>query len=68
MDYINNYKNFNENVKTHETYEEWFDIFVEVCRQLGYDGPLMSDTWEYDWENGADPFDEAKKFVEEINS
>lgn len=53
--------------KTHETYEEWFDVFVDVCTNLGYTGNFLKETWESDWEDGKDPFDVATKFVNEIN-
>ena len=54
-------------IKTHESFEEWFDIFREEVHRLGYRGRIDSDTFKELWEDGKDPYDEADEFVTEIN-
>lgn len=53
--------------RDYETYEEWFDVFVEVCSKLGYSGYMMSETWISDWEENRCPFEVAQEFVDEMS-
>jgi len=53
--------------KTHETFDEWMDIFREEAHQLGYRGPIDTETFKELWEDGKDPYDEADEFVAEMN-
>lgn len=52
----------------YDTFEEWFDVFVDNVRALDYHGNIDRDTFESDYENGADPMYVAKEFVDEMNS
>ena len=56
----------NEN-SDYETFEEWFDIFTDQVSHLGYNGPIMDDTFIEDWENEKCPYESAEEFVQEMN-
>jgi hypothetical protein len=47
-------------------FDEWFDIFTDKCRELGYIGPIDKYTFESDWEQGKTPEFSAEGFVKEI--
>jgi len=53
---------------THETYEEWYDVFVSTCQNKGYKGNFLKETWYDDWQNGKDPIDVADEWLDEIMS
>lgn len=53
--------------KTTENFDEWFDIFVDKCRELGYTGPIDRESVEWDFD-GDTPEDAAREFVAELNS
>lgn len=48
-------------------YTEWFALFVEECRKLGYGGPILIDGGFEDWyEDGQTPESAAKMWIEEM--
>jgi len=47
--------------------DEWFDIFMETLRKLGYRGQVDKDSFVEDWECDASPEKTAKEFFEEIS-
>ena len=50
------------------SFDEWFDIFTDKCRQLGYTGPIDKYTFESDYEvEGKTPEFAAEEFVAEMN-
>lgn len=50
------------------SFEEWFDAFKEFVRmEFNYHGPVDRETFEGDFEEGLDPRETAKNFVEEMN-
>lgn len=49
------------------TFDEWFDIFVNETRTLGYNGPIDRETFEADYEDGKTPESSAAEFVKEMN-
>ncbi|NPV13281.1 MAG: hypothetical protein HPY57_16090 [Ignavibacteria bacterium] len=54
-------------IKNYETFEEWFDIFINQVHNLGYNGSIMSETFMEDWENEKCPYEVAEEFVQEMN-
>lgn len=48
------------------TFEEWFDIFIDKCSSLGYDGAIDKGTFEFEHENGMSPEESAISFVKEM--
>lgn len=51
------------------TFEEWFDIFKEHARMLGYERQRFDrGTFEQEFLAGKTPEDAAKEFVDEMNS
>ncbi|MCL1652566.1 hypothetical protein M2T28_08080 [Elizabethkingia miricola] len=51
----------------YETFEEWWDAFVEFVRGMGYNGFIDSDSFQEDYELGAEPREAAEIFVKEMN-
>ena len=47
--------------------DEWFDIFMETLRKLGYRGPVDKDPFVEDWEGDESPENSAREFFEEIS-
>lgn len=47
-------------------FEQWFDIFLDEVKKLGYKGPVDMGTFEMDWEIGKSPEETAKEFVAEM--
>lgn len=55
-------------MKTEQTFDNWFDIFTDECRKLGYDGVIDKDSFEFDFLFGKAPEISAADFVNEINN
>ncbi len=51
----------------YETFEEWFDVFMEECQKLDYMGPVDADSFLDNFENEDCPYDTAAEFVREMN-
>ena len=47
--------------------DDWFDIFMDTLRKLGYRGPVDKDSFVEDWERDASPEKTAKEFFKEIS-
>jgi hypothetical protein len=50
-----------------ETFENWLDIFIDECRDLGYNGPIDGESFEPDYEAGKSPEEAAAEFVKEMS-
>jgi hypothetical protein len=50
------------------SFDEWFDIFMDETKKLGYHGSIDKYTFESDYENDKTPELTAKEFVNETNS
>lgn len=48
------------------SFEEWFDIFIDKCSSLGYDGPIDKGTFEMEYEMDKSPEAAAGEFVNEM--
>lgn len=53
--------------KTHETFDEWMDVFIDVCLSMGYTGNIDKDTFESHYLNGNCPYDIAENFINKLN-
>jgi len=49
-------------------FENWYDIFIDSVRSLGYHGPVDRDSGRMDYDNNLEPEEAAKSLVEELNS
>lgn len=49
------------------SFDEWFDIFLDKTKQLGYHGPVDKYTFEFDYETGVTPEKSATDFVKEMS-
>lgn len=49
------------------SFDEWFYIFTDKCKALGYKGEIDKYTFEEDYENGKTPEFAAEDFVKEMN-
>lgn len=52
---------------TFRTFEQWFEVFTDKVRQMGYKGSIDKETFEGDYEYGRTPDFSAKSFVREMN-
>lgn len=50
------------------TFENWFDIFTDKCKSLGYEGIIDKDSFEIEYEEGKSPEESAEDFVNEMNN
>ena len=50
------------------SFDEWFDIFIDETKKLGYTGQIDKYTFESDYENDKTPEFSAMEFVSEMNS
>ncbi|MCT4181616.1 hypothetical protein HZP54_16855 [Elizabethkingia anophelis] len=50
-----------------KSFEEWCDAFVEFVRGMGYSGFIDLDSFQEDYEQGAEPMEVAETFVKEMN-
>lgn len=50
------------------SFEEWLDLFKNKASELGYHGPIDSDSFKDEWEADKDPNLSAEEFVLEMNS
>lgn len=48
-------------------FDEWFDLFVDYLRRLGYNGPIDKHSFEDEFEAGKAPEESASEFFNEIN-
>jgi len=48
--------------------DNWFEIFMETLRKLGYTGPVDQSSFVEDWEGDESPENSAMEFFEEISS
>ena len=48
-------------------FTQWFDIFLDEVKRLGYHGPVDRDSAESDYDSGLSPEHAAKLFVDEMN-
>ena len=56
------------NITDDMSFDEWFDIFVDTAKNLGYDGPIDKYTFESDYAiDNRTPEAAAKLFVNEMN-
>lgn len=49
------------------SFDEWFDLLTDKCRNLGYNGPIDKYTFEWDYDEGKTPEFAAEEFVKEMN-
>lgn len=57
-------KNMNEDL----SFDEWFDLFQDEAKKLGYRGPIDKYAFEFDYEElGKTPEQAAKEFVDDLN-
>lgn len=51
-----------------EDFESWFDIVIDKCNSLGYEGPIDKGTFEDEYEMNPDKSPEAaaEEFVKEM--
>lgn len=47
-------------------FDNWFDIFSERCRNLGYEGRIDKETFRSAWEEELAPEDVAYGFVHDM--
>lgn len=52
----------------YDTFEEWFDNFVEYTQRLDYSGPIDKDAFVEEYEAEKDPEEIANSFVEEMTN
>ena len=52
---------------TFEHFDEWWDLYVDTIRRLGYTGRVDQDAARDAFEMGNYPEDEAAAFVKEMN-
>lgn len=50
-----------------QDFDMWFDLFVDKCRELGYNGIIDRPSFLYDFEEGRNYDDVAIEFVKEMN-
>ena len=48
------------------TFNDWFDLFVDKCRALGYAGPIDKYSFEWNYEEDETPEYAAEQFVKEM--
>lgn len=48
-------------------FDQWFDIFVDETKKLGYTGPIDKYSFESEYEAGETPESAAESFVREMN-
>ena len=48
-------------------FDTWFDLMMDKCRSLGYNGTIDKYTFEWNWEEGETPEKAAEDFVKEMN-
>lgn len=49
------------------SFDEWFDLFRDRVRLMGYYGVIDKYSFEWNYEEGQAPEDAAAVFVEEMN-
>ena len=49
------------------SFDEWFDIFTDECKKLGWIDIIDKYTFEEDYDNGKTPEFAAEEFVKEMN-
>lgn len=47
-------------------FDEWFDIFREELRRLGWHGPVDRDSARCDYDSNIDPYKAARSLYEEL--
>lgn len=47
-------------------FEEWFDLFREELRNLGWHGPVDRDAAEGDYNSEVDPYEAARLLFNEL--
>lgn len=52
----------------YDSFEEWMDIFLDRCHELGYEGPIDRDCFMCEYEDDMCPYKTAESFVDEMNS
>ena len=50
------------------SFDEWFGIFTDKTKSLGYVGEIDKYTFEADYDEGKTPEFSAEEFVNEMNS
>lgn len=55
------------NISDDIDFDQWFDIFQDKAKNLGYTGPIDKYSFEAEWEDGKTPEASADEFVEEMN-
>jgi len=58
--------NIQDDIQLDFDFEEWFDIFIDECKRLGYTGAADKYSFENDWETGKTPSESAQSFVSEM--
>lgn len=48
------------------SFEEWFDVFIDKTKSLGYSGPIDKQTFESEYLEGKTPESSADSFVKEM--
>lgn len=49
------------------SFDEWFDLFLDKTRSLGYNSPLDKYSFEAEWKVGIMSESSAENFVEKMN-
>jgi len=48
-------------------FDEWFDMFADKSRAMGYQGPIDRDSANSEFEQGKTPEEAAQEFVKEMS-
>lgn len=50
------------------SFEQWFDIFQDETKELGYSGPIDKESIKSEYHNDKSPESSAKEFVKEMKT
>lgn len=55
------------NITDDLSFDQWYEVFVQTCIDLGYTGPMDKYSFEWNFEDGETPEAAAKNFVDQMN-
>lgn len=48
------------------SFDQWFDVFIDQTKSLGYSGPIDRGSFESEYLDGKTPESSAESFVKEM--
>ena len=52
----------------YDSFEEWIDVFIDKCFELGYEGHIDKESFLCEYEDDMCPYKAAASFVNEMNN